>query len=187
MIYPRTELEAVNTILRMVGETPVNTTDLADVAPGAQALALLRQISRAVQSRGWYFNRRKDLTLTPAIDGRVPVSVNTVSVIPYQGSTTVLTIRGNALYDVTNETDRFTQPVRVTLIVALDFADLPECFREYVTMEAGVRYTSSYSQSDLQFRFTEDELKQAQVRMLQEDVRNSRYSFMPGFRRTLDA
>lgn len=187
MIYPRTELEAVNTILRMVGETPVNTTDLADVAPGAQALLLLRQISRAVQSRGWYFNRREDLTLTPGIDGRVPVSINTVSIIPYRGESKVLAIRNNALYNVTDETDAFEQSIRVTLIVALDFSELPECFREYITMEAGVRYTSSYSQSDLQFRFTEDELKEAQVRMLQEDTRNSRYSFMPGFRRTLDA
>lgn len=184
MLYVRTEIEAINTILRMVGEAPVNSTNLSDLAPGAQAQTLLRQISRSVQSQGWYFNTRVDKELTPGSNGKILLSANTLAIEPTRSSD-VLLIRGNLLYNMTEETDEFLSPVRATLIVGLEFDELPETFKEYITMLAGMRYTASYSKSDIEFRFSENEVQEVRARCMGEELRNRRYRFAVNYRRVL--
>ena len=185
MIQPRTELEAVNTILSMVGETPINSTGVSDLAPGSQALNLLRQVSRSVQSQGWYFNTREDVTLNPDVNGRIIISANTLAIKPSSLTESSFTIRSNYLYDISEETHVFPQSVRASLVVGLEFHELPETFREYITMLAGVRFTSRYSASDLMFRFSESEMREAAARCKAEELRSRRQVFAPRSRRVL--
>ena len=49
------ELEAVNTILSATGEAPVNSLTGSLPIDATQALSLLKEISREVQSAGWHF------------------------------------------------------------------------------------------------------------------------------------
>ena len=55
-----TELDAINTILMSVGESPVNTLDTQSPEV-AIAQKTLRQVCREVQAEGWAFNSEIEL------------------------------------------------------------------------------------------------------------------------------
>ena len=60
-----TELEAVNVLLTTIGEAPVNTLTGNQVTDVTIARQVLNEVSREVQSQGWYFNTENGVTLTP--------------------------------------------------------------------------------------------------------------------------
>jgi hypothetical protein len=51
-----TKLEAVNTMLTSIGESPVNTITASTTTDVSIAIQILDNVSREVQSVGWYFN-----------------------------------------------------------------------------------------------------------------------------------
>ena len=48
-----TELDAVNEMLGVIGEPPVNTLEVIENVDVANALRILHKTSRYVQSKGW--------------------------------------------------------------------------------------------------------------------------------------
>lgn len=174
-IQARSELEAINTILAMVGESPVNSTALDAIAPGAIARNILREVSRSVQAKGWYFNTEERYVLTPDNTGRIYVPINTMDVEAVDerqvGQETVV-VRNNHLYSMTRHTDVFPQPITVNLILALEFQDLPQSAREYITILAGMRFASRYTQDEMVFRFSEVEVNEAKATLISEDLRS---------------
>ena len=67
-----TELDAVNQILSAVGQAPVTTLDLQNPEVYT-VLQTLRDVSREVQSEGWYFNTEHDVIFTPNSSDEIPV------------------------------------------------------------------------------------------------------------------
>lgn len=51
-----TELDAVNEMLGVIGEPPVNTLEVIENVDVANALRILHKTSRYVQSKGWAWN-----------------------------------------------------------------------------------------------------------------------------------
>jgi hypothetical protein len=134
ILTPTTELEAVNAILASIGEAPVNS--LSSPAPDAQlALSLLRQESRGVQTTGYEFNTEYEWELSPDINGQINLPANTLKLISASDRTIVQ--RGLRLYDNTNHTYEFTDPVTVTLVIGLPFDELPEFLRRFLLYRAG--------------------------------------------------
>ena len=173
IVQARTELEAINTMLSMIGESPVNSTDLDSLAPGAIARDILREISRAQQSRGFYFNTEEDYLLVRNASNEIQVPINTMGISPesIERYPDTISIRNNTLYNLTTHSYEFEQDLVLDLILGLDFNQLPQTAREYFTMEAAKRFTSRYSQSDPLFKFSNDELKEAREIFLSEDMR----------------
>ena len=179
----RTELEAINTILRMVGETPVNSLAVQELAPGALARELLKEVSRAVQSEGWYFNRQRDKVINPDAHGNLNVSIDTIAVYPSKyerWDENAYYITDNKIFDVNNDTFEFQASKQFNLIVLREFDKLPQEFKEYVTMLAGMRYAQSYSQSDILTAFSDDEMREALSRCKKIHLRNSKFYFGKG-------
>ena len=58
-----TELEAVNTMLAVLGEAPVNSITGTLPLDASLAKTTLSEINREVQSAGWHFNTFYDYTL----------------------------------------------------------------------------------------------------------------------------
>ena len=70
-----TQLEAVNSMLSYISESPVNAipADLTTLPPSAEiAVNLLAETSREVQSEGWHFNTEKEYELTADGDNKFP-------------------------------------------------------------------------------------------------------------------
>lgn len=137
IVTPTTELEAVNTILSNIGESPVNTLDDDDVADASIARTILNSVSREVQSRGWFWNTEIQYSLAKTANNELVLPANTARVdTVHSDQDKDLVQRGNRLYDRRNHTYSFTEAVKVDLVVLLDFEDLPETARRYITLRA---------------------------------------------------
>tara|TARA_A100001011_G_C14098545_1_gene751751 strand:+ start:220 stop:831 length:612 start_codon:yes stop_codon:yes gene_type:complete len=136
-----TELEAVNTVLSTIGEAPLSTLSGALPVDGTMAKNVLNEINREVQSMGWHFNTHHKASLSKDTNNKIPIATNVlrVELNPYKYSKTDYDIvqRNNYLYNLATNSDSFTKDfTEATLIYLLDFADIPEQAKRYITVRS---------------------------------------------------
>lgn len=135
-----TQLEAVNTLLHTIGESPVNS--LTGTLPIDATLAnnTINEISREVQSAGWHFNSFYDYTLSLDGDSKIPLADNIMRVDldinKYPVSTYDVIKRGSFLFNKKGNTYVFDKALDAKVIVLLAFNELPENARRYITIRA---------------------------------------------------
>jgi hypothetical protein len=136
------ELDAVNKILAVAGDSPVQTvTD--DYIQAILARQILTRVSRKIQSLGWWFNEDESVTLIPDIDGYITLATNVISAIVNNDAGTVIQ-RGDRLYDRQERTYVFTENVNADLVLALEWDELPQAAREYITDAACTQYNNDF-------------------------------------------
>ena len=163
---PTTELQAVNLMLSVIGELPVDDLRLAEVnADVKMALQLLRSATRALQVKGWQFNTNLAQTLDRAPDGTIRLPDNAVRCVPAEDvdQDVRFAIRGQRLYDLKNNTFVWDRDVVVDLTILLPFEDLPEPVRYYLAEKAGQRFQSRTLGSETLYAFTREDLQDAAV------------------------
>jgi hypothetical protein len=163
-ITSMTELSAVNLLLEVIGESPVNSLTSSGLADVAIARRTLQQVSREVQSERWHFNTEQDVDLTPDIDGRIVVPVGTLWVIENHPSAHIgITQRGNYLYDRLNRTHVFEDSINVTLVSFLDWEYLPNAAREYIAIKAARRFQNKVFGNETVYKFTKEDEEQSRA------------------------
>ena len=135
---PITELDAVNILLAAVGEAAVSSLETATTVDVTQAKNLISNINREVQQKGWHFNTEWDVVLSLDSDSRIPLGTSVLSVY---SPTKLTTIRGREgspfLYDLDNNTFIWTTSINdAVTITLLDFEDIPQTARQYITTKA---------------------------------------------------
>jgi len=133
-----TRLEAVNTLLETIGLAPINTLTGTKTADVIKAENVLDEVSREVQTMGWYFNTEEEYPLARNNNNEIEVPPNIMWMdFEPRGFTKIdPVIRGDRLYDKANRTYKFDENIEATVIIALDFNELPETARRYVTIRA---------------------------------------------------
>lgn len=134
-----TFLEAVNRVLQMMGEAPVNGLD-GQYGLAQQAQTMLNEISRRIQSEGWSFNTDFEFTLMrDAVTGEIAVGANVSKVVidPYNYTNLDVVQRGSRLYDRRNNTYSFDADLKADITYILEWEELPEYALEYITTKAG--------------------------------------------------
>ena len=137
-----TELEAVNTMLRYIGEAPVNSISNSSALPLSATLAVsvLADASREVQSEGWHFNTAPKVTLSPDNSTKkITVGTDVIKVDP-NDTTKDYVLRGLTLFDRENNTDQFDNDVEVNTLTLLAWDSLPQSARQYITLKASRKY-----------------------------------------------
>ena len=159
-------LGAINTMLTSIGELPVkNEGDLAGLNDASIAAEILDNVSRAVQSRGWIFNTDLDVSMKPDNERKIPVPsdiirVDTTTRIRERDEDIVE--RGNFLYDRKRNSPYFDEgsTVKVDQIKLLQFTDLPEPARRYITIRASrIFHDRVVGSGDLHRFYQEDEMQ----------------------------
>ena len=159
-------LGAINTMLTSIGELPVkNEGDLAGLNDASIAAEILDNVSRAVQSRGWIFNTDLDVTMKPNNERKIPIPsdiirVDTTTRIRERDEDIVE--RGNFLYDRKRNSLYFDEgsTVKVDQIKLLQFTDLPEPARRYITIRASrIFHDRVVGSGDLHRFYQEDEMQ----------------------------
>ena len=147
------ELDAVNSVLMSVGESPVNT--LVTQSPEvAIAQTTLRQITREVQAEGWSFNSEQAVKFIPDVNKQIELGDNILSVdinryyhldtydVTMKATTSTSGVTTKKLYDRyrANETNADTFPdetaMYLDIIYMYAFEDIPQIFRDYITAKA---------------------------------------------------
>ena len=165
-LSPTTELEAVNTMLTSIGEQPIqNLDDLAGLTDASIARQILSNVSRAVQSRGWVFNTDLDKVMKPDQYGEILLNDTILRVdttTRMRDPDNDIIERGRRLYDRQKNTDKFDEgtEVKVNLIIHLNFKDLPEPERRYISIRAArIFHDRVVGSGELHRFYQEDELQ----------------------------
>jgi hypothetical protein len=139
-----TETEAVNTMLRSVGEAPIADVTTTTLLQAVNARAALRWVSREVQARGWEFNTEWDVELAVDGDGKIPIGSDVLRVDgSHEDANKRYVRRGSFLRNMTDHTFIFTGNVKAKVITFLSFEDLPEAARNYITIRAARQFAAS--------------------------------------------
>jgi hypothetical protein len=151
------QLAAVNTMLSVIGEAPVNTLDAtSQTADVAMAKSLLEEVSREVQSNGWHFNREYDVSLASDASDNIVIPTNAarVDVEPSNAGGTDYIQRGSKLYNKSDSTYIINDAKKCTIIYLLDWDDLPESARQYVMIRAARKFQDRVVGSEKHHSFT---------------------------------
>lgn len=141
LLTPTTELEAVNVCLANIGESPVSAITGSVTVDAALARDLVRQVTREVQAHGFYWNTEIAYELIPNTSGNLVLPANILSIDTVaEDKGKDLVARGRLLYDRVKHTYTFDSKVKVNIVVALGFEELPEICRRYIAIRSARIY-----------------------------------------------
>ena len=172
-----TKLEAVNIIISVIGEAPVNTiTGVSLPVTAIQAISTLDETSKAVQSEGWHCNTEHEYELTPdSTTSKITLPQNTLKFdldpLLYTDSDPVQ--RGLKLYDRKNHTEIWTKSVKGSITFELEFEDLPEQLRHYITVKSARVFANRFIGTREIEGFTLREEVEAKARAIDSDSENA--------------
>lgn len=174
-LVPTTKLEAVNACLSNIGEAPV--ASLTGLQVDAQvASSIIDEVSREVQAHGWHWNSEVH-TLKPDINSEIKLPANTLRVDSVQDDIATDVIqRGMKLYDRKENQYTFTKALKLALTVGLDFDDIPEAARRYITVRSIRLFQERVLGSDSLSKFNRSDEQQAWSLLQHEEAETGDYN-----------
>ena len=141
-----TELDAINSILMSVGESPVNSTTVQSPEV-VIAQNTLQQVCREVQAEGWKFNTEQEYPITLDTNNHciIPNNVLQIDTNHFKHINDFDVVRKKdsgiwKLYDQTEHRFNFENTsegkLYVDIIWMVEFEEMPQVFRDYCTIRA---------------------------------------------------
>lgn len=175
MATKATKLAAVNTIISNVGQAPV--TELNTGNPLVEmAENILDEITLAVLSEGWDYNTERGYPFTPDASGCVVIPNNVLGLDTSAGNNKQAVIRNGKLYDRVNHTYEFEGKQYLDVTWLFDFDELPEAFKNYITIRAANVFAGRSVGSAEAVRFGQREETVARATLLEYDTQSGDYS-----------
>lgn len=181
-----TELEALNTMLATVGSSGITSVDNPRNADALMARSTLNLASREVQSERWYFNVEHNFPLTPNSEGEITLPHNIINIdfMGRFGERRDIVVRQGKLYDRARHTYKFNETLYANVQYMLDFDDLPEAAKLYITIKACRIFQDQVQGDGNSHSWTREDEELAKGRLLSEELRVTKPSF--GLRPRLD-
>ncbi|MBW2647895.1 MAG: hypothetical protein JRE23_17330 [Deltaproteobacteria bacterium] len=172
-----TKLEAINTILQIIDEEPINSLNDELPLEATTAIHNLEEVSREIQSKGYDFNTEYEFPLPPNLDGTITLPQSTLSFdIPKQsinGGGIDYIQRGVRVYNRTDRTFIINKTLKAMVVSFLNWDDLPEQFRKWITIRAA-RITAARTVGDqATVSFSMQEEIEAKANAENSDARSS--------------
>ncbi len=154
-------LEAVNLVLQAVEHSPVQALPAAGNRAAVDAEEALTQASRTLQSTGWVFNTEDKFPLVRQVDGTIKVPANALKV---DVDDTFLSYcrpvhRGDSLYDRMNHRWTFDRDLTGTVVLMLEWDQLPQPARQAIAVAAARILQGRYPVSAETYRYTEEDVR----------------------------
>ena len=187
------KLSAVNTLLAIIGEAPINSLNPPLTGDASLAERTLDEVSREVQGAGWSWNTAiYDSIPLVANTGQSNLPSNTLAVrfnpVTYPAQRFVL--RGIRLFDRIKNTYDLrdsgltatgtTSNVVAEVIEELDWDSLPETGRRYITIRAGRMFANRAVTSASLESYTADDEKKALETLKRTEDLGQIYNFISG-------
>ena len=182
----QTKLDAVNLMLASIGQSPVNTLTGTLPKDVNKAVVALDSALREVLTQGWSFN--SDYNYSMAVDGtgRIAVPAASLQIDPTSGEDYVPRYDPSApagmfLYDRDNNAfDEFTQTVKVNIVWAFEFEQVPQHARQYIATKAARKFQQGILGSAVLHQFTRDDEGEAYSTFRRVEHRQKRYNLVGG-------
>ena len=174
-------LEAVNRVLQMLGEAPVNSLQ-GQFGLAKQAEVAMNDVSRTIQTEGWSFNTDLEKKFERNSSNEIELSSNVSRVVvdnlEYPDIDVVQ--RGDKLYDRRKNRYTFDEDLIVDMTTILEWDLLPEHARQYITIKAGRQLQEAIiGSSDLTKLNLTQELE-ARSAFLEEETSKTEHSMLRG-------
>jgi hypothetical protein len=186
MTTPTTKLEAVNSMLSTIGEAPVNTLS-SGLVDAETAETILNEVSRSIQAQGWNFNTEPDYTVIADSDGNVVLPSNVLradladSQTKFRSSKNEYIQRGNKIYDKRQHTFNIGKDLKLDIVVLLDFTDLPEVARRYITVKSARIFQERVVGSDTLSTMNRNDEQEAMFALREMEGDNGDYNIFDDY------
>lgn len=134
-------LTAVNRILSTLGEAQVTNTD-SQHSDVYLILTAIEEHKRLLLERGWWFNT-STVTMYPDEHGNIEAPLNALAILDTTDER-LLVERTGQLYDASNSTEFFTEPVVMFITYNIAFEDLPPSAAQIVLYRANQELYTAY-------------------------------------------
>lgn len=177
MAIGTTKLQAVNTMLSVIGESSTNT--LTGTVPFEVSLAedILDEVIKELCQDSYVFNTELDITVIPDISNHLIAQSHWVRVQAADSETDEYVLReitpgsgSYLLYSMTDKTNEFTSSVSVNIVYLLEFANLPEAAKRYCTVRAARVYADRLVGSKDIRAFSQVDELEARAKLLNYEV-----------------
>lgn len=182
MMNQTTELQAVNIMLSAIGESPVNTLSGSGLPQEVViARTVLNETSVSIQSEGWNFNTQRSVRLVPDTEGYLNAPNNCVHIYPVEPKPSPqVTLRGTKVFNLSEGSYVFNGPIHVDMVLLLDFNELPQAARQYITMKASRLFQQRFVGSQILDAFTQEEELKARYALLAYETREGNWNMLDG-------
>lgn len=173
------KLQAVNEVLAGIGEAPVSSLSSGFVT-ASMASQKIDAVSKELQERGWHFNTEESLRLVPDFEGNIRLPDNILRVDSVDNRAQVVQ-RGLRPYDKARHSFKFTSPVEATVVVQLEWDDLPEAARLYIQYRAKRLFQNDLMGDPTLHQIQTPEEKDAWARLSQMDSECEDYNIFDNY------
>jgi len=148
-------LYAVNVLLQMINELPINNdVELVEVLEAQLAASVLIETKKEVLAEKWDFNTDDEYEFPIDQNGFIPIPANVLDISDKQGN---LIMRDWRLYSKKDQSAIFEENQKLDVVWDIDFNSLTHPLRNYITVRAARKFQArtimdtsvySYSQKD---------------------------------------
>jgi hypothetical protein len=168
-------LSAVNIILSNIGQAPVTVLDSGNPLVEMAELTL-DEITRAVLAEGWEYNTERNYPFTPNTSGFITIPANVLAIDAKPGNGQQTVIRGGRLYDRVSHSYAFSGEQFLDVTWLFEFDDLPEAYKNYITIRAANVFAGRSVGSKEAVQFGQREETVARATMLEYDTQQGNYT-----------
>ena len=185
MITTTTELSAVNTMLGVIGESPINSlSNISGVIDAVTARQVLNEVAVTVLSEGWQFNTENNWTFLPDNTGTITIPSTLLEVSATDHTTLDVAIRGTRLYDRTHHTYDFSAyagtGIKLNTVSLMEFDDMPQAAKYYISIRAARVFQTRVVGSDTLKAFTSQDEMLARVALKKYDADTAGFNMLSG-------
>ena len=174
-----TRLEAINTMLSCIGQSPLNTLEGTKSYFTISAEKILEDETKRVQMQGWDFNSEDFYQLNPDENKIVKVPENMIMIKFPTRYKNRYVVREHKLYDKFKHTYEIQEPLKVSVVFAYPFEDLPEVVKHYATMSAAYKFVKRELGAEKASQYVQEDLLEAKVAMEQHEIEIGEYTMIP--------
>lgn len=177
-----TELEAINTMLSCVGQSPLKTLSGTKSFYTITAQQILEEETQRVLLTGWDFNTEYHYPLTPDSNNHIQITDEMMLVQQEAIYGNRYVTRYNKLYDKVNHTYEIEDTVYAKVIWSFPFEKLPENFRTYIKMSAAYKFCKRVLGSETACMFTREDVQEAYGDLTAYELETGNYTLIPEMR-----
>ena len=175
-----TELDAINRMLRYIGELPIPPSVTIDSLPEGHEAVIARTVLgetlREEQENKYWFNTF-DVTFVPSTDGYITLPQN---IIAFEN--TDYFIEGGNLYDKAQMTGIFTDPVELTVRYEISFDNIPDVFRTFVVLQAAKHLHVYLNGDETTQKELDNKVNLQRIKLEREHLKQSKFNLVRGNR-----
>ena len=176
-----TEIDAINRMLRYIGELPIPSAVTIDSLPeGHEAViarTILQETLREEQENKWWFNTFV-MNFVPDTDGYVTLPPNLIAF----DENTEYFVEGGNLYNKDEMTGVFNDPVELTARLEITFDNIPDVFRTYVVLVASKLLHVYLNGDETTQKELDNKVNLQRIKVEREHLKQSKFNLVRGNR-----